>query len=233
MAQNRSSQAEAPYRQGLAALHSGDLVKARAAFEQVVKLAPGSAEGHNLLGWVLLAQEHSAESISQFRIALRLKPDFAQAHMNLANALVKSGDLTGAESEARAAIRLAPNDAEAHRTLGRIASFRADLATASAELGKAVDLKPERADLRDELGSVLAQRSQLDEAATQFSEALRLAARLRSGCPASRRGALAAEKDGRSSQSAATGGASSPQSAQAHYYLGRVLDDIAQRDRAS
>src|SRR4029077_16393081 len=146
-AQNRVPQAGGPYRQGLAALHSGDLVKTQAAFEQVVKLAPASAEGHNLLGWVLLAQEHAAESISQFRIALRLKPDFAQAHMNLANALVKGGALTEAESEAHAAIRVAPKDADAHRTLGRIASFRADLATANAELAKAVALQPERADL--------------------------------------------------------------------------------------
>ncbi len=73
-------------------MQSGDLVKARAAFEQVVKLAPGSAEGHNLLGWVLFAQGQTAESIAQFRTALRLKPDLAAAHVNLANALVKSGD---------------------------------------------------------------------------------------------------------------------------------------------
>ena len=93
-AQNSLPPAEATYRQGLAALQSGDLATARVAFEHVVKVAPGYAEGHNLLGWVLLAQEHVAESISQFRIALRLKPDFAQAHMNLANALARSGDLT-------------------------------------------------------------------------------------------------------------------------------------------
>src|SRR5258707_6435377 len=123
LAQSRRGlqEAEAPYRRGLAALRSGDLVNARAAFEQVVKLAPGSAEGHNLLGWVLLSQEHIAESISQFRIALRLKPDFAQAHMNLANALLKSGAFTEASSEAHAAILLAPKYADSPSTLATIA----------------------------------------------------------------------------------------------------------------
>ena len=91
------------YRQGLASLQAGDLAKARAAFEQVVKLAPGNAEGHNLLGWVLFVAGTDVETISQFQIALRLKPDFAPAHMNLANALVKNGALTEAESQARAA----------------------------------------------------------------------------------------------------------------------------------
>ena len=100
------AQVDSLYRQGLAAVQAGDLPKARAAFEQVVRLAPGSAEGHNLLGWVLFAQGQTAESIAQFKTALRLKPDLAAAHVNLANALVKNGALAEAESEARAALRL-------------------------------------------------------------------------------------------------------------------------------
>jgi len=40
----------------MTALQRGDLVSARAEFEKVVRFAPGSPEGHNSLGWVLLAQ---------------------------------------------------------------------------------------------------------------------------------------------------------------------------------
>ncbi len=100
------AQVESLYRQGLAAVQAGDLPKARAAFEQVLKLAPGSAEGHNLLGWVLFSQGQTAESISQFKTALRLKPDLAAAHVNLANALVKNGAL--ARGRVRGPSRLAP-----------------------------------------------------------------------------------------------------------------------------
>ena len=72
----------------------------------MLKLAPGSGEGHNLLGWVLFSQGQTADAISQFKTALRLKPDLAAAHVNLANALVKNGSLAEAESEARTALRL-------------------------------------------------------------------------------------------------------------------------------
>jgi len=112
----------------------GDLVRARAVFEQVVKLAPGSPEGHNSLGWVLFSQGQTADAISQIRIALRLKPNFPPAHVNLANALAHDGNLVEAESEAREAIRLAPGDSEAHRTLGRVSSFRGDLNASITEL---------------------------------------------------------------------------------------------------
>ena len=60
------SQADTLYRQGLAAVKRGDLAQARAAFEQVVKLAPSNAEGHNSLGWVLFSQGQTAEAIPKF-----------------------------------------------------------------------------------------------------------------------------------------------------------------------
>ena len=49
----------------------GDWSRLRAAFEQMVKLAPGNADGHNSLGWVLSSQGQTAEAISQIRIAIR------------------------------------------------------------------------------------------------------------------------------------------------------------------
>ena len=51
-----ASRATAAYAHGMSALQKGDLVSARADFEKVVRLAPKSPEGHNSLGWVLLAQ---------------------------------------------------------------------------------------------------------------------------------------------------------------------------------
>src|SRR5215469_5051609 len=64
------------YQQGLAALQKGDLDSARAAFEKVVRLAPQSSDGHNSLGWVLLARDDIDSAISEFQRALKLKPDF-------------------------------------------------------------------------------------------------------------------------------------------------------------
>src|SRR5712692_7419511 len=102
-----ASRANATYLHGMSALQKGDLVSARADFERVVQLAPQSPEGHNSLGWVLLAQGEIDSAIAQFRLALKLKPEFAQAHINLGNALVRKGDLQAALREAREATRLA------------------------------------------------------------------------------------------------------------------------------
>src|SRR3979411_3167842 len=46
---------DALYQQGVRSLQKGDLAAARAAFEKVVRLAPNAPEGHNSLGWVLMA----------------------------------------------------------------------------------------------------------------------------------------------------------------------------------
>src|ERR1700730_18034165 len=104
------AQADEVYAEGMSALQEGDLTTARAAFEKVVRIAPDSPEGHNSLGWVLLAQERIDPAIREFRAAVRLKPDFPQAHINLANAYMHKGDTQNALRASREAVRLVPQD---------------------------------------------------------------------------------------------------------------------------
>src|SRR6267378_2371453 len=113
------SRANATYQHGMSALQKGDLVSARADFEKVVRLAPNSPEGHNSLGWVLLAQGEIDSAIVHFRSAVKLNPDFALAHMNFSSALSRKGDVLAALREAKEAVRLAPGDSETHHTLAR------------------------------------------------------------------------------------------------------------------
>src|SRR5881628_1954062 len=105
-----ASRAAATYQRGMSALQKGDLVSARADFEKVVRLAPQSPEGHNSLGWVLLAQGEIDSAIVQFRAAVKLNPDFALAHMNFSSALSRKGDVAAALREAKEAVRLARDD---------------------------------------------------------------------------------------------------------------------------
>src|SRR5713101_1376369 len=123
----QAAQADEAYAKGISALQQGDVASAQAAFESVVRMAPNSAEGHNSLGWVFLAQEQTDFAIRQFRAALRLKPDFAQAHINLANAFLRKANTQSALRESREAVRLAPKDSEAHRTLARALDFSRDV----------------------------------------------------------------------------------------------------------
>src|SRR5438552_3669670 len=96
-----ASRASTTYQHGMSALQKGDLVSARADFEKVVRLAPSSPEGHNSLGWVLLAQGEIDSAIVHLRSAVKLNPDFALAHMNFSTALYRKGDLAAALREAR------------------------------------------------------------------------------------------------------------------------------------
>jgi len=144
-----------------------------------VRLAPKSPEGHNSLGWVLLAQGEIDSAIVHFRSAVKLSPDFALAHMNFSSALVRKGDVLAALREAKEAVRLAPGDSETHHTLARALDFSGDLDGAIGEFRRAIELEPQRAELHDDLGTVLVQKSDAQGAAAEFSEALRLQPNLR------------------------------------------------------
>ena len=128
-----ASRASATYQHGMSALQKGDLVSARADFEKVVRLAPNSPEGHNSLGWVLLAQGEIDSAIVHFRAAVKLNPDFALAHMNFSSALSRKGDVAAALREAKEAVRLARDDSETHHILARTLDFSGDLDGAIGE----------------------------------------------------------------------------------------------------
>src|SRR5260370_13130421 len=108
-------------------LQKGDLATAHANFEKVLRIAPRSPEGHNSLGWVLLAEGKIDLAIAQFRTALKLHPEFALAHMNLANALVQKGDLPSALREAQESTRLAPADSAPPHIFSSVLHFFVNL----------------------------------------------------------------------------------------------------------
>src|SRR5258707_4897318 len=91
----QAAQADETYTKGISALQQGDLATAQAAFEKVVRMAPNSAEGHNSLGWVFLAQEQIDSAIRQFPAAVRLMPNFVQPTLKLATALLLTADVHG------------------------------------------------------------------------------------------------------------------------------------------
>src|SRR3981081_1184064 len=64
--------AKALYAEGMQELQRGNLQAAHTAFQKVVKMTPNSAEAHNSLGWVWLAEEQVAETIRHVQHALQL-----------------------------------------------------------------------------------------------------------------------------------------------------------------
>jgi Flp pilus assembly protein TadD len=66
--------------------------KAQAQATEAVRLAPGSAEAHHILGNVLEQKGLSADSLREYREAVRLDPKDTRSQLDLGAVLVQSGD---------------------------------------------------------------------------------------------------------------------------------------------
>ncbi len=155
-------QADADYREGLAALNRNDLKTAQAKFEDVVRLAPSAQQGHSALGAVLEREGQLPAAIAEFQKAVAIKPTDTAALLNLAGAY----DRTGAPAKAIPLYSRAVAAAQAQKhpiAAGVLASFARDLAGAGkpdaaiARMKEAVALQPRDPQLRDDLGSLYAQ----------------------------------------------------------------------------
>jgi uncharacterized membrane protein/Tfp pilus assembly protein PilF len=103
----------------------GERERARALFEEAVKLDPDNARAHLSLG-VLLQRVRPREAADHLRIVLRLDPDDVAALNNLANILRDQGEFPEAIRLYRAALKLQPDEERLQENLNRaLKSFSA------------------------------------------------------------------------------------------------------------
>jgi len=172
-------QADADYREGVAALNRNDLQTARAKFEEVVRLAPSAEQGHAALGAVLQREGQMTAAVAEYEKALRIKPGDTSVQLNLAEADEQIGNPAKA-------LPLYANVAAAARAQkkmlapGVLASYARALAAAGqtteaiARMKEASSQEPRNPQLRDYLGTLYAQAQDWANAEAQFSEAVRL-----------------------------------------------------------
>lgn len=172
-------QADADYREGVAALNRNDLQTAQSKFEEVVRLAPSLEQGHSALGAVLEREGQIAAAIAEFQKALTIKPGDTSAQLNLAAAY----EQMGAPAKAVPLYARAVAAARAQKqpiAAGVLASYARDLAAAGqptaaiARMKEAVALEARNPQLRDNLGSLYAQVKDWSGAEQAFAEAIRL-----------------------------------------------------------
>ena len=170
-------QADADYREGVAALSRNDLKTAKSKFEMVVHLAPAAEQGHSALGAVLVHVGQTAAGITELQKALSIKPDDSSAQMNLALAYEQTGSpakalplFAKAESAAYAKRRPIPPDVVAAYI--RALAATGDSAAAISKMKEVIAQDPHSAELHDELGSLYAQARDWDHAEHEFSEAI-------------------------------------------------------------
>src|SRR5215471_12542597 len=92
---------------------AGRLLRAQAAYRQILTVDPAHADAHNNLGNTLRDLGRPAEAEASYREALRLRPNDPEAHNNLGNALCDLGRPAEAEASIERALALKPDYAEA------------------------------------------------------------------------------------------------------------------------
>jgi membrane associated rhomboid family serine protease len=78
-------------RTGLKALQQGNYDEAILQLQKFVRLNPGSAQAHYLLGLAYVGARRNNDAMASFQQALKLKPDFADAEKGLASAYAAEG----------------------------------------------------------------------------------------------------------------------------------------------
>jgi tetratricopeptide (TPR) repeat protein len=95
----------------------GDLAAARAAYEEILAAAPGTAWAYSRLG-AILAQMGDAQAAEQSLLqAIELDPKLPQAHSNLGNLYYSQGEFERALDKYKAAVALNPDSPVFHENL--------------------------------------------------------------------------------------------------------------------
>jgi protein O-GlcNAc transferase len=171
-------QADADYRDGVAALSRNDLNAAHRDFEEVVRLAPSAEQGHSALGAVLVRMGRISEGIRELDKALAIKANDGIAQLNLALALDQSGQPAKAlpwfeKLEVASRSDKRPMPANVLAAYARSLAATQHLSAAVARMKEAVAEAPHDADMQDELGSLYAQIQDWPNAKRAFTAALR------------------------------------------------------------
>ncbi len=96
---------------------TGDLIKAKTAYEMTLQIDPNFAAGYYNLGITLKAIGQFSEAIAAYQQAIELNPNYAEAYQNLGVVLLKLGNVTEGLAAFRQAIALyqSHNLAQANR----------------------------------------------------------------------------------------------------------------------
>jgi tetratricopeptide (TPR) repeat protein len=143
----------------------GDMKCALLAFEEAVRLEPGSAEAHFDLGVAHLRLNQLPAAVGEFRLALKANPGMVLAHSSLGSALSDMGKTAEAEAELREALRIDPKSVPA---LDHLAQFLASQRRYDAAIrywNEALALQPGTPDLLLSLGVTTYEGAAAKEAA--------------------------------------------------------------------
>jgi tetratricopeptide (TPR) repeat protein len=147
--------------------------KARLQCEEALRIYPGYADGHFILGTVLWSQGNLEAATEELETALRLEPARSDAHYALGCVGLARKMPEQARQHFAAVLAQAPANPEARAGLGNALAMQGRLEEAAAQFVEALRLAPQNLDARYQLALVLAKQRKSQEAISQYEILLR------------------------------------------------------------
>lgn len=222
-------------RKGMAAHQDGDLDTAKAAYEQILDVAPGHADANHLLGLVQFQTGDPGAGAALITKAIELDGKVALYHANLGRVLKSAGRDAEAVVAFKDAIHIEPDTAALHADLASAMIGAGDADGARARANLALELDPNLAEAHLNLGLALQElKGTSDEGAVaSFQRAINLKPDL----PGSYLGlGVALHENGQSDEAIKAYGhalALDPTFVEAHCNLGNLMRDRCEFDRAA
>lgn len=162
------------YMEGLSFHHQGELARAAASYEQVLRLVPRHVEALHHIG-IIAFQEGNYDMAAGFiRSALAQNPRMPGAYCDLGNALKELKQFDEALASYDRAIALAPNDADAYYNRGAALHAMGRYEEAVSSYERALALSPDDAQALNNLGVTLKELKRYDDALSSYDRALEL-----------------------------------------------------------
>lgn len=145
-------------------LQQGQSHAAENMLRSLLRVAPGIADAHHLLGVAALLQQRYQDAYAAIGDAIRLQPHAAMYHNNFGIAAQNLNDIELAIQSFRTAIQLQPDLEDAHRNLGNACFGQRQLEQAAASYKRAIALNTRHVDVYNNLGIALHRLGHLEEA---------------------------------------------------------------------
>ena len=151
---------------------SGNLVGAKAIYEEILLIYPSQPQALINLGIIKIQLGELKEGIDFLKKAINIDPSQAYVYTNLGNALLDCGEKEEALLMMNKAISIEPNLANAHYNLARALKLNERCEEAILSYKKALSIEPYYAEAHNNLGIIFYEQKKYDDAIISYKNAL-------------------------------------------------------------